>query len=113
MSVFTKYLEEIVWPTKEEKEKELWDVSGILKNHSNQLLKFDIKDMKKLETGKIGKIGDVRSKADKIVFETEKSWILLDNSTLIKYIIDNQIRVIHLETLLKELDWTLEIPKNV
>ena len=36
MSDFIKYLEEVVWPTEQEKNTELWDVSGILKNHSNQ-----------------------------------------------------------------------------
>tara|TARA_R110000824_G_scaffold280776_1_gene468990 strand:+ start:3176 stop:3517 length:342 start_codon:yes stop_codon:yes gene_type:complete len=112
MSDFIKYLEEVVWPTEQEKNTELWDVSGILKNHSNQFLKFDIKDMKKLHTGETGKIGDIRSKADKIVFETGESWVILDNDSLINYIIDNQIKVIHMETLLKELDWTMEIPKN-
>ena len=76
MSDFIKYLEEVVWPTEQEKNTELWDVSGILKNHSNQ------------------------------------SWVILDNDSLINYIIDNQIKVIHMETLLKELDWTMEIPKN-
>ena len=37
----SKYLTDVTYATDEQKSKELWDVSGILKNKSNRVFKFD------------------------------------------------------------------------
>jgi hypothetical protein len=42
-----KYLTNVKWPTKKVSEKELWDVSGILKDRLNENLKFDVRPLKK------------------------------------------------------------------
>ena len=38
-----KHLTKVKHATKKQKEKELWDVSGILKNRLNQKLKYDLR----------------------------------------------------------------------
>ena len=47
--MFEKHLENIKYPTKEQKEKELWDISGNIKgkNINNKSINVDIKNSDK------------------------------------------------------------------
>ena len=45
MKSFLKHLDQITYATDEQKKKEFWDVSGVLKDRSNENLKFDIRPM--------------------------------------------------------------------
>tara|TARA_R100001132_G_C3215009_1_gene56188 strand:- start:42 stop:374 length:333 start_codon:yes stop_codon:yes gene_type:complete len=104
---FSKNLIEVKYPTKPEH----WNVAGILKNKSNQHLKFDVRDMFKLPDGLIGKHGYTNTKADKMVFESEKEWIMLDIKEIHEYLRKHKKRILYLEDLIAELEWSMRIPK--
>ena len=104
---FSKNLIEVEYPIK----KEHWNVAGILKNKSNQHLKFDVRDMFKFPDGLIGKHGYTNTKADKMVFESEKEWIILDIKEIHKYLRKHKKRILYLEDLIAELEWSMCIPK--
>ena len=103
-----KYLEDVKWATKEVSKKELWDVSGRLKGRSNQILKFDVRALKKDDNEGQTKKGSSRTKADKILMKDDvlNIWIIVDVPTLHQYIVESQNPVITLE-ILKQLDWTI------
>lgn len=109
---FCNYLDNIKFPTEEKKEKEGWNVSGILKKYSNQLLKFDVRDMQTLSNGLFGKYSKSNSKADKIVFETKTSWLVVDHETLFKYAVDKKTKTVYLDDIIKNLEWNIKIDKN-
>ena len=71
---FSNHLIQVEYPTKQEH----WNIAGILKNKSNQHLKFDVRGMSRLPEGLLSKRGYTATKADKMVFETDKEWIILD-----------------------------------
>jgi len=106
------FLNSIIFATKEQQEKEHWNVSGILKKRSNQELKFDIRPMLNMPDGQLGKRGTTASKADKIVYETVSDWVIIDTEELHKYIKENKIIVIPFETLVNKLSWNILISKN-
>jgi len=106
------FLNSIIFATKEQQEKEHWNVSGILKKRSNQELKFDIRPMLNMPDGQLGKRGTTASKADKIVYETVSDWVIIDTEELHKYIKENKIIVIPFETLINKLSWNILISKN-
>ena len=62
-----KHLTNIKHATKKEKEKELWDVAGILKNRLNKKLKYDLRPYHTDEIGRDVKPLTSKSKADKIL----------------------------------------------
>lgn len=104
-------LEQIKYATKEEIEKEYWHVAGILKQKSNQIYKFDIVSMHTIENNIKGKIGKFESKADKIVYENNNQWIIIDMPELQEYIRKDKIKTIQLESLIKNLEWNIIINK--
>jgi len=104
---FVDNLISIKYPTETEK-KELWDVSGILKNRSNQKFKFDLRPLNK----DLSKKGSFKTKADKMVFETISEWILVDIEELHNYIKQHKLKVVELEQLISKLDWNIILPKK-
>jgi len=104
---FIDNLISIKYPTEEEK-KELWDISGILKNRSNQEFKFDLRPLDK----NLSKKGYFKTKADKMVFETTTKWILVDIEELHNYIKQHKLKVVELEDLISKLDWNIILPKK-
>jgi hypothetical protein len=92
------------------KEDNSYQVEGLLKQ-SNQYLKFDIRFLKDFND-KIGKLIDSKSKADKILFEDTKNWILVDTQELIKYMEKNSLKEVKLEELIKNIDWNIILPKK-
>ena len=104
---FAQYLTEIKYPTK----KEHWNIGGVLKNKSNQYLKFDVRNMFHLPDGLLGKKGHTSSNADKMVFETENAWIILDIPEICQYVRKHKTKILHLEKLIKDLEWNLSINK--
>lgn len=40
------HLTNVTWPSKDVSKNELWDVSGILKDRSNEVLRFDVRPLK-------------------------------------------------------------------
>tara|TARA_R110002020_G_scaffold132527_3_gene295919 strand:+ start:904 stop:1236 length:333 start_codon:yes stop_codon:yes gene_type:complete len=104
---FANHLIEIEYPT----HPEHWNIAGILKNKSNQHLKFDVRNMFKLPEGLVGKKGYTATKADKMVFETDKKWIILDVPEIHKYLKKHKSRVIYLDNLIDKLEWSTYISK--
>ncbi len=111
LSEFSKHLKEISFPTEEERIKESWDIQGVLKDKSNQLLKFDVRPIKIQETGELGKEGNLGIKADKFVFETFNSWVIIDVKELHQYIVKNKLTVVNLQEILDKIDWNIILYK--
>lgn len=108
---FSIHLNNIIWPTETQKNKEYWNVSGVLKKNSNQEFKFDVRPMFDMPNNQLGKKGTIISKADKIVFETDKEWIIIDIPELHEFIEKQISRIIQFEDLLKKLEWNIHISK--
>jgi hypothetical protein len=101
-----QYLSNTKW-----NESEDWQVEGNIKRLSNQYLKFDIRFLKDFN-GKKGKLINSKSQADKVLFEDNKNWILVDTQELIKYMRINDLKQINLEQLLSNIDWNILLPKK-
>ena len=101
-----QYLSNIKW-----NEGEDWQVEGNIKRLSNQYLKFDIRFLKDFNDKK-GKLINSKSQADKVLFEDDKNWILVDTQELIKYMRISDLKQINLEQLLSNIDWNIILPKK-
>jgi len=88
-----------------------YQVEGLLKQ-SNKYYKFDIRYLNDFPENKKGKFVNSKSKADKILFEDEKNWILIDTEEFIKYMKSNNLKEIKLEEIIKNIDWTIIIYKK-
>ena len=106
MNSFLKHLENIKYPIKKQKQKELWDIEGILKNRLNQKFKFDLRPLKNNI-----KIGSFKSKADKMVFDMKDQFIVVDTEELHQYLKENKLKEVHLQDLLSKLEWNIILPK--
>mgnify|MGYP003624508962 FL=1 len=104
---FSKILTNVEYP----ESIKTWNIAGILPN-SNEHQKFDVRDMFKLDEGGLGKKVKLNTKVDKIVFETNKEWIILDQKEYNNYLLKNKPKVIQLEILINNLDWTKFISKE-
>ena len=100
-----EYLTNIKWNNNNQ-----WQVEGNIKRLSNQYLKFDIRFLKDFNN-KQGKFISSKSKADKILFENDQNWILVDTQELIKYMKEYGLKEIKLEELIKNIDWNIILPK--
>jgi hypothetical protein len=109
---FSIHLNNIIWPTEEQKNNEHWNVSGVLKKNSNQEFKFDVRPMFQMPNNQLGKKATTASKADKIVFETDKDWVIIDVLELHEYIKKQSLTVIQFEDLLSKLEWNIYISKG-
>ena len=109
---FSIHLNNILWPTEEQKNNEHWNVSGVLKKNSNQEFKFDVRPMFQMPNNQLGKKATTASKADKIVFETDKDWVIIDVSELNDYVRKQSLKVIQLDNLLNKLEWNIYISKD-
>jgi hypothetical protein len=109
---FSIHLNNIIWPTEEQKNTEHWNVSGVLKKNSNQEFKFDVRPMFQMPNNQLGKKATTASKADKIVFETDKDWVIIDVLELHEYIKKQSLTVIQFEDLLSKLEWNIYISKE-
>ena len=94
---FAKNLKDPVWATSKQDMYEHWDVQGTL---DGELLKFDVKGMKKINrwdkksqdditwiegTNVRGYPGWIKGKADYIVFERPEYWLIVDRGELFKF----------------------------
>ena len=106
MLSFVNILSSIEYPSQKEK-KQFWDVQGILKNRSNESWKFDLRPLKNNS-----KYGFFKTKADKMVFEDNNRYIVVDIEELHQYLKENKIKRVRLEELISKLDWNIILPKN-
>ena len=105
MKFIKEYLENVRYPDNNDK-KYLWDVEGILKNRLNQVLKFDLRPIKNNT-----KIGSFKTKADKMVFDLKNEYIIVDVQELHQYLKENNVKDVHLQSLISKLDWNIILPK--
>ena len=106
---FYSLLKEKIYATEEQKQKELWDVEGIL---HNQNFKFDTRPIQKFDNNDQGKIGTFKSKADKIVFEFKEIWVIVDVNEMHDYIKNNNLTEVYLQDLISKLEWNIIIKKK-
>ena len=102
-----KHLTNIKYATPIQKQKELWDVEGVLKKRFNRSYKFDLRPLKNH-----AKNGSFKTKADKIVFNFKDQYIIIDVEKLHDYIKQNKLKDIQLEELISKLDWNIILPKE-
>ena len=57
------------------------------------------------------KIGYYQSKADKMVFDINNQWIVVDVEELHTFLKENEIKETHIDELLSKLDWNIVISK--
>ena len=103
---FLDHLKDITFATDIQKQKELWDVEGVLKRRSNQRFKFDLRPLINLQ-----KKSHTKTKADKIVIDIDNKWIIIDTKELHQYLKTNNIKKVYIEDLISKLDWTIMIKK--
>lgn len=106
-----KHLTQVHFPSDRTRKQQLWDVSGILKKRYNDRFKFDVRPLKILPDGREAKKGSFQTKADKMVIETLSQWLIVDIKELHEYIHKNEIREVHLESIIKDLEWNVVIEK--
>jgi len=106
MSNFIDLLSSVTLANKNQREKELWDVEGVLKDRLNQKFKFDLRPIKDNV-----KIGSFKSKADKMVFDMKNEYVIVDLEELNKHIKENNLKKVQLEDLLSKLEWNIILPK--
>jgi uncharacterized protein YjaZ len=104
---FSKKLEEIIYPI----QFEGWHIQGRIKNKSNQVFKFDVRNMEKYENEQFQKKAFTGSKADKMVFELSDQWVIVDIEELHNYVKETNNKDINLNIILKEFQWNLIIQK--
>ena len=105
---FSQHLTYVDYP----KERTSWHISGILAKFSNQVHKYDVRGMGAEDNGRLTKGGSTHSQANKIVFETDKRWLVFDTEEFHKYLHDNQIKIIHLNEMVKNLKIVWKINKE-
>ena len=105
-----KFVDECLLETKWH-ENNNYQVEGLLKK-SNQYYKFDVRYLSDFPEDKVGKLINSESKADKVLFEDDKNWILIDTQELVKYMKAYDLKEIKLEELIKNIDWNIIIPKK-
>ena len=92
-------------------ENNSYQVEGLLQQ-SNQYYKFDIRYLKDFPEDKKGKLINSKSEADKVLFEDDRNWILVDTKELIQYMKNHSLKEVKLEELLSTIDWNIVLPKK-
>lgn len=104
MELFKKKLSNTKIATSNQRKKELWDIEGVL---HNQKFKFDLRPLKNNM-----KAGSFKTKADKIVFDIENQFIVVDVQELHKYLKDKKVNKVFLNNLLTDLEWNIVLHKK-
>tara|TARA_Y100000004_G_C8925102_1_gene417251 strand:+ start:1330 stop:1638 length:309 start_codon:yes stop_codon:yes gene_type:complete len=102
MKQFKDYLDSIEYP----KSKTTWHIAGVIKG-KNGFYKFDTAPLKNN-----AKAGSFKTKADKIVYDLEDQYIIVDTSELHQYLKDKKLKKVVLEELISALEWNIILPKN-
>jgi hypothetical protein len=92
-------------------ENSSYQVEGLLKQ-SNQYYKFDIRNLNDFPEDKKGKLINSKSQADKVLFEDDINWILVDTQELIKHMKEFNLKEVKLEELIKNIEWNIILPKK-
>ena len=104
---FSKYLTAVEYP----KEKTSWNIAGMIKG-SNAFYRFDVREMFEMPDGTPAQSGRLNSKAQKMVLEGEKEWLILDLEELHEYIRREKKTKVYINDLIDDLEWTIFLAKN-
>ena len=104
---FAKHLTNIEYP----KEKTSWNIAGIIKGQ-NAFYRFDVRNMFKLSDGTPAQNGKLNTKAQKMVLEADKEWLILDLEELHQHIRKEKKSNLYINDLISELEWTIFLAKN-
>ena len=102
-----EYLTNVKWNN-----NQTWQVEGNIEKLSNQYYKFDIRYLNDFSKDKKGKLINSKSQADKVLFEDDQNWILVDTQELVKYMKEYSLKEVKLEQLIKNIDWNIILPKK-
>ena len=97
---FKEFLKNIKYPNK----KQSWNIEGTLENGH---YKFDTRPIQNNV-----KIGSFQSKADKMVFDLKDQFINVDTEELHQYLKEKNLKEVHLQSLISDLEWNIILPKN-
>jgi hypothetical protein len=103
---FSKYLNEIEYPN----QKEDWNIAGIIKGQ-NAFYKFDVKNLKKINQEHSFCTNNINNKADKIVLENLKEWVILDIKEINKYVINQKKKNYNINDLINNDQWVMKVLK--
>ena len=104
---FEKNLTAIEYP----KEKTSWNIAGMIKG-SNAFYRFDVREMFEMPDGTPAQSGRLDTKAQKMVLEDEKQWLILDLEELHEYIRREKKTKVYINDLIDDLEWTIFLAKN-
>ena len=104
---FSKYLTGIEYP----KEKTSWNIAGMIKG-SNAFYRFDVREMFEMPDGTPAQKGRLDTKAQKMVIEGEKDWMIIDLDELHEYIRREKKTKVYINDLIDDLEWTIFLAKN-
>ena len=104
---FSNYLTAIEYP----KEKTSWNIAGMIKG-SNAFYRFDVREMFEMPDGTPAQSGRLNTRAEKMVIEREKDWIILDLEELHEYIRRENKTEVYVNDLISDLEWTIFMAKK-
>tara|TARA_R100001163_G_C5023144_1_gene165409 strand:+ start:402 stop:731 length:330 start_codon:yes stop_codon:yes gene_type:complete len=104
---FAKYLTGIEYP----KEKTSWNIAGMIKG-KNAYYRFDVREMFEMPDGTLAQKGRLDTKAQKMVIEGEKNWMIIDLDELHEYIRREKKKKVYINDLIDNLEWTIFLAKN-
>ena len=104
---FSKYLTAIEYP----KNETTWNISGISKG-KNAFYRFDVREMFEMPDGTPAQSGRLNTRAEKMVIEREKDWIILDLEELHEYIRRENKTEVYVNDLISDLEWTIFMAKK-
>ncbi len=65
-----------------------------------------------LSSGEWAKSGTTKTKADKMVFELKRHWLIIDIKELHDYLKITKTRIVKLEELDRCLEWNIKVLRN-
>ena len=104
---FAKYLTGIEYP----KEKTSWNIAGMIKG-KNAYYRFDVREMFEMPDGTLAQKGRLDTKAQKMVIEGEKNWMIIDLDELHEYIRREKKKKVYINDFIVVLEWTIFLAKN-
>tara|TARA_R110002020_G_scaffold341776_1_gene556350 strand:- start:174 stop:506 length:333 start_codon:yes stop_codon:yes gene_type:complete len=104
---FSKNLTGVEYP----KEKTSWNIAGIIKGQ-NAFYRFDVREMFEMPNGTPAQSGRLDTKAQKMVLESNKQWLILDLEELHEYIRREKKMKVYVNDLISDLEWTIFLAKN-
>ena len=78
----------------------------------NAYYRFDVREMFEMPDGTLAQKGRLDTKAQKMVIEGEKNWMIIDLDELHEYIRREKKKKVYINDLIDDLEWTIFLAKN-